>query len=208
MQSLYPDKVVKVLVIPLPLRQIPSQSLIGQTATVITTQPSSPHHFLTYARRAPSKPAPQLTPRHHSIAPRREHELLRMCNRVDLNQDKLIDLNEFLWIADEAMRAPPPRRRFHGTAGRCSLLGGAVAGVGLAEGRGLFLELLTSGRHVVLKDCFCPSFLLRASRQRRVFLLHLRPNGCKFCNAPRSEASPGETPPGPSTPSVRASGAS
>ena len=55
--------------------------------------------------------------------------------------------------ADEAMR-PPPR---HGTAGRCSLLGGAVAGVGLAEGRGLFLELLTSGRHVVLKDCFWPS---------------------------------------------------
>ena len=94
--------------------------------------------------------------------------------------------------ADEAMRAPP---RFHGTAGRCSLLGGAVAGVGLAEGRGLFLELLTSGRHVVLKDCFCPSFLLRASRQRRVFLLHLRPNGCKFCDAPRSEASPGETSP-------------
>ena len=88
--------------------------------------------------------------------------------------------------------APPPA---HGTAGRCSLLGGAVAGVGLAEGRGLFLELLTSGRHVVLKDCFCPSFLLRASRQRRVFLLHLRPNGCKFCDAPRSEASPGETSP-------------
>ena len=86
-------------------------------------------------------------------------------------------------------------RGFHDTAGRCSLLGGAVAGVGLAEGRGLFLELLTSGRHVVLKDCFCPSFLLRASRQRRVFLLHLRPNGCKFCDAPRSEASPGETSP-------------
>ena len=93
--------------------------------------------------------------------------------------------------ADGAMRA----LRREARKGRCYLLSGAVARVGLAQGRGLFLELLTSGRHVGLKDCFCPSFLLRASRQRRVFLLHLRPNGCKFCDAPRSEASPGETSP-------------
>jgi hypothetical protein len=35
----------------------------------------------------------------------REPELLRMFNRVDLNQDKLIDLNEFLWMQITPQRA-------------------------------------------------------------------------------------------------------
>ena len=48
--------------------------------------------------------------------------------------------------ADGAMRA----LRREARKGRCYLLSGAVARVGLAEGRGLFLKLFTGGSHLKL----------------------------------------------------------
>ena len=96
--------------------------------------------------------------------------------------------------ADGAMRA----LRREARKGRCYSLSGAVARVGLAEGRGLFLELLTSGRHVVLKLRLLAGprvFGGESSRQGRQAAPSAY-NGYARENQPRSEPSPGRRRPG------------
>ena len=88
--------------------------------------------------------------------------------------------------------------------GRCYLLSGAVARVGLAEGRGLFLKLFSSGRHdVVLKYMLLASRFCESLYQRPFCTFGLAVTNSEM---PRSEPSPGRRRPGagPAAPGLRA----